>query len=162
MATLYELTGQMLTLQEMMEDPEEDEQMIENTMEGIDYEFEVKSEGYAKVDRNLKALEEGLKAEIERLERRKRTISNNRDRLKRALEKAMRVTGKLKFKTPLFSFSIQKNPPSVNILDEGMVPDQFLIKHEPTVDKKALIAFVKEHGDTDYAELTQTESLRIR
>ncbi len=162
MATLYELTDQMLTLLELMEDPDVDEQVIKDTMESIDYELEEKADGYAKVDRSLKAEEEGLKAEIERLERRKRTISNNRDRLKRALEEAMKVTGKLKFKTPLFSFAIQKNPPSVNVIDESMVPDQFLVHHEPTVDKKALIAFVKEHGNTDYAELTQTESLRIR
>jgi len=42
------------------------------------------------------------------------------------------------------------------------VPGEFLIPQEPKVAIKAMIAFVKEHGNTDFAELTQTESLRIR
>ena len=162
MATLYELTDQMLTLLELMADPDVDEQVIKDTMEAIELELEDKAEGYAKVDRNLKTLEDGLDAEIKRLERKKTTIRNNRERIKRRLEEAMKATGKLNFKTPLFSFSIQKNSPSVKILDEAKVPDEFLVKHEPTVDKKGLIAYIKEHGNVDYAELTQTESLRIR
>jgi hypothetical protein len=40
--------------------------------------------------------------------------------------------------------------------------EEYLIPQEPKVDKKAIIAFVKEHGDTDYAQLIQSESFRIR
>ena len=97
---------------------------------------------------------------MDRLEGRKRAIQNNSDRLKTALEQSMIFLNKRKFKTSLFSFNIQKNTPSVNIT--GAVPEQFLIPQEPKVDKRAIIAYVKEHGNTEYAELTQSESLRIR
>ena len=162
MASLYELTGEMLTLMEMASDPDVDEQTLADTMESVNYEIEDKADGYAKIIQALKAQEEGLKGEIERLQNRKRVIGNNIDRMKRNLEESMRAVGKTKFKTDLFSFGIQKNPASVNILDESKVPKEYLIPQEPKIDKKGLIAFVKEHGNTEYAELTQSESLRIR
>ena len=162
MATLYDVTGDLLVLQDMMGDPDVNEQTLHDTLDAVNLEFSDKANGYAMVDRNLAATEEALKKEIDRLTAKKQAITNNRKRLKGALEEAMKVTGKTKFKTELFSFSIQNNPPSVKVLDESKVPEDFLIRHEPTVDKKALLNHIKAHGDTEYAELTQGESLRIR
>lgn len=160
MASLYELTGQMLFLQSLVEDPDTDPETIADTMESLDFEIEDKADGYAKIIQSLKAQAEGLKGEIERLQARKTSVQNNIQRLKDNLEESMKAIGKTKFKTDLFSIGIQKNPASVEII--GDVPEQYLIPQEPKVDKKAIIAFVKENGDTDYAKLTQGESLRIR
>lgn len=160
MASLYELTGSMAYLHQLLEDPEADEQVIKDTMESINYEIEDKADGYAKIIRMLNAEVEAISTEVDRLEGRKRAIQNNSDRLKQALEQSMIFLNKRKFRTALFSFNIQKNTPSVNIT--GEVPEQFLIPQEPKVDKRAIIAYVKEHGNTEYAELTQSESLRIR
>ena len=160
MASLYELVGDMAYLHQLLEDPETDEQVIRDTMESIDYEIEDKADGYAKIIRMLNAEVEAISAEVDRLEARRKTIKNNSDRLKQALEQSMIFLNKRKFKTALFSFNIQKNTPSVNIT--GEVPEQFLIPQEPKVDKRAIIDYVKEHGNTEYAELTQSESLRIR
>lgn len=158
--TLYELTGQMAALLAMLEDGEADEDVIRDTMEAVGLEFEDKADGYAKMIRAMQGDVEVIKAERERLARREETISNAIKRMKERLEESMRATGKTKFKTPLFGYSIQKNPPTVNIT--GDVPERFYIQQEPKLDKKALIAYVKEHGDQEYAELTQSESLRIR
>lgn len=160
MATLYELTEQMAYLMQLLEDPDAEEQVILDTMEGIDYEIEEKAEGYAKIIRMLSGQVDAITAEVDRLTARKKAISNNVERLKNSLEQSMILLDKKKFKTALFSFNIQKNPVTVNII--GEVPEQYLIPQEPKVDKKAIIAFVKEHGDTEYAQLTQSESLRIR
>ena len=160
MATLYELTEQMAYLMQLLEDPDADEQVVLDTMEGIDFEIEEKAEGYAKILRMLDAQVDAITAEVERLTERKKAISNNMTRLKQSLEDSMIRLDKKKFKTALFSFNIQKNPATVNIV--GEVPEQYLIPQEPKVDKKAIIAFVKEHGDTEYAQLIQSESLRIR
>ncbi len=160
MSSLYDLTGQMLYLKQLMEEPDTEEQVILDTMEGIEWEFEDKADGYAKIIAILKGQADTITSEVDRLNARKRSLLNNVDRLKNALEQSMIVLDKKKFKTALFSFGIQKNPPSVNII--GDVPEEYLIPQEPKVDKKAIIDFVKEHGDTDFAELTQSESLRIR
>ena len=158
--SLYIITGQLAALQEMAYDPDVDEQALNDTMEAIDMEFEDKADGYAMILRKLSGDVEAIKSEIDRLQNRKKTIENNIDRLKKALEQSMIFLDKRKFKTQLFSFGIQKNPPSVDLV--GEVPEEYLIPQEPKVDKKAILAYVKEHGDTEYAHLTQSESLRIR
>lgn len=158
--SLYELTGQALALKQMAFDGEVDEQTFKDTMESLQYEIEDKADAYAKIDKMLDSEIKGLASEISRLTARKKALENNQDRLKRNLECSMIALGKTKFKTLLFSFGIQKNPPSVNVT--GKVPKRFYIAQEPKLDKKALIDYVKEHGNTKYAELTQSESLRIR
>ena len=158
---LYEITGEILELLTMAEDLELDQKMIQDTMEGLDFEFEEKAEAYAKIIKTLEMDITGLDTEIQRMIKRKATIKNNIDRLKRSLEGAMIATGKRKFKTPLFGFGIQKNPPSLNVLDESKIPEEFWIEQQPKLDKKAVLAYVKENK-VDWAELSQTESLRIR
>lgn len=158
---LYEITGEILELLTMAGDLELDQKMIRDTMEGLDFEFEEKAEAYAKVVKTLEMDIAGLDEEIQRMTKRKATIKNNIDRLKRSLEGAMIATGKRKFKTPLFGFGIQKNPPSLNVLDESKIPEEFWIEQQPKLDKKAALAYVKENK-VDWAELSQTESLRIR
>mgnify|MGYP002514674598 CR=1 FL=1 len=149
----------------MMEDPELDPQTLADTMEGIEGELEVKAESYAKVMKNLEADVSAIKAEIDRLSERKKTIENNIKRMKAALQYAMELTGKTKFKTPLFSFGIQKNPAAV-VMDEGYIeniPERFLIPQDPVIDKKAIKEALKAGEDLEgIAHLEQSESLRIR
>ena len=89
-------------------------------------------------------------------------MENNVRRIKESLQTSMIATGKTKFKTQLFSFGIQKNPASVQLKEGVEVPVQFYKQPEPVLDKTALKNYLKENGAQDYAELVQTESLRIR
>lgn len=162
MATLYQLTDDYLTLLEMAEDPDIDEQAFMDTLEGIEGALEIKAEGYAKVIRTLEGDAAACDAESKRLRNKKQTIERNIDRMKKALQFAMESTGKTKFKTPLFSFNIQKNGYSVSILDESKIPDKYLIPQEPQVDKRAIVADLKGGEQYSWAELVQTKSLRIR
>lgn len=161
MATLYELTGQYLELLEIAEE-EGDATVVIDTLEAIEGEIEDKADGYAKVLKELTGKINMLDDEIERLQGMKKVIKNNMDRIKNSLEKSMVVTGKKKFKTALFSFGIQKNPAAVSVLNESAVPEQFWKPQDPVLDKKGLLAYLKENGDTEYAVITQSESLRIR
>lgn len=161
--TLYELTGQFLELVRMAEEKPFDQQIINDTLEGVEMEIEEKAVGYAKVIRSLEGDMDEVDEEIQRLTERRNTIKENIDALKKNLEKAMIATGKTKFKTPLFSFSIQKNAPSLDLVDEAKVPERFWIPQVPRLDRRALLAYAKEHdGQLPYATTKQTESLRIR
>lgn len=161
MGTLYELKSEYIQLREMAGDPDISPEALRDTMDAINGELEDKADGYAKVIRELEAEEAGLDTEIKRLQARKSAVSGNKGRIKDALESAMRETGKLKFKTALFSFGIQKNPPSVAILSEN-IPLDYLVVPEPQPDKKRILAELKAGASFDWAELRQTESLRIR
>ena len=162
MANIYELAADFLKVQELIEEGELDHEMLLNTLECLDYEIEEKAEGYAKIIKNLTAEVNGLKAEEERLSNKRKAIENNIDSLKRNLEEAMILTGKRKFKTDLFSFNIQKNPPSVKILDETKIPEEFRIPQPDKIDNKGILHQLKNGATFDFAEITQGESLRIR
>ena len=165
MSSIYELTAEYLALMEMAEDPDIDEQAFMDTLEGIEGALEDKADNYAKVMRMLDADALAIREEEKRLKKRRETIESSISRMKSALQYAMESTGKVKFKTTLFSFGIRKNPASV-VIDEQYIeniPDRFLIPQEPMVDKRAMKEALKAGENLEgICHLEQTESLQIR
>jgi hypothetical protein len=165
MANLYEITQDYLQILSMMEDPDLDPQTLADTMEAVEGELEIKAENYAKVMKNLEADVAGIKAEIDRLSERKKTIENNIKNMKSALQMAMETTGKTKFKTELFSFGIRKNAPAV-VMDEPYienVPERFLKYSDPTINRSAIKEAIQNGEDLEgLAHLEQSSSLSIR
>ena len=163
--TLYELTNDYAELLLMAEDPDTDPQAFTDTLEGIEGAIEDKADNYARVIRNLEADAAACDAEAKRLRNKKQTIENNIKRMKSALQYAMQVTGKRKFKTPLFSFNIQKNPAAV-VVDEQYIeniPERFLVRKDPEINRKAIKDAIAAGEDLEgLAHLEQTESLRIK
>lgn len=159
--TLYELTDDYLRLLEFAEDPDCDPEVLKDTMDGITGAIEDKADGYAKVIKELDARAEALAKEADRLSSRKKTIEGNIKRMKEHLTLAMVATDKRKFKTNLFSFSVQRNQPSVKFdVPETEIPDDYMrIKKEPdkTSIKKAI-----EAGEVSWAHLEESEGVRIR
>lgn len=154
---LYELTEIYLNLKDM--DIEEGD--LNAALENIDDEIETKADNIAKVLRDFDGDIEALKSEEERLAKKRKAIENRQKQLKEYLQNAMLVLDKRKFKTDLFSFNIQKNAPSLRILDESKIPEDYY-KIEKKLNKNDLKEAVKNGLFEDAAELVQTESLRIR
>ena len=164
MAALYELTNDWLRLMELAEDPEVDLEVLDATLEGLDYEIEAKADGYAKVIQELAAEAEKLKKEIDRMTARKKTIENRIAHLRDNLKHAMELTGKEKFSTLLFGFNIQNNPPSLVIDNPEKIPKKFLIPQPAKPDNAAIKEMLKEKkgNKTPWAHLEVGRSLRIR
>lgn len=156
MSTLYELTGQFNQVAEMLSEDEFNPAVID-TLEAIDMAIEDKADNYARLIKNQESDSKGIAEEIKRLQARKQSIDNSVKNMKLSLQNAMNEIGKTKFKTNLFSFNIQKNPISVNIVDENLIPDEFK-KIKIEFDKTA----IKKFDNVPGVELTQSESLRIR
>lgn len=163
--TLYELTAEYQQLLDLAEDPDIPEEALADSLEALGMDIEDKADGYAKVIAQLNADAAALKAEIDRLMARKRTIERNVDRMKDSLKSAMILTGKTKFKTELFSFNVQKNPVAV-VIDEQYIeniPEEYLIPQDPKVDKQKLKDDLKAGRDLEgIAHLEQTVGVRIR
>ena len=162
MSTLYELAGEFQQLLDMIQNGEYTEEELADTMEGLDGEIEIKADGYAKVIKEIEGNVSTIKAEIDRLSGKKSALDNSIKSLKQSLEMAMRTTGKVKFKTDLFSFNIAKNggKQSLDIHDE--VPSEYCkteIKPDNDLIRKAL-----ENGEQlPFAILQERgESLRIK
>lgn len=163
---LYELTGQFLQLQQMLEDPDAETEVINDTMEAIEGEIEVKADGYAKVIKNMESNLFGVIAEQERLRIRRNLIESNIKRLKQNLQDSMIATGKKKFKTDLFSFAIQKNggkiPVILDVKDTSELPDE-LVRIKEEADLDAIRQLIEKEGICKYAHLGERgESLRIK
>ena len=106
---LYEITGELLALQELLENPLDDEDVLKDTLDAVQGEYEFKLESYCKVIKNLEADIVGIKAEVDRLSGKRKVLENNIDRLKKAMFESMKATNTPKVKGQLFTVAIQKN-----------------------------------------------------
>lgn len=167
MSNLYNLTDDYEKVLQMLYDDEYEENAVIDTLDAIEDAIEDKADGYAMIIRSVEADIAGIKAEIERLQSRKKTLENKIGRMKSNLENSMRMIGKMKFKTALFSFGIQKNGGRrALILDCGVdaLPLE-LQKVTVEANNEALRQLLEqEKADSNqYAHLApQGESLRIR
>ena len=155
---LYELSLAFQDVQNMDLDPE----VMKDTLDSVEDAIENKAENIAKLIRNLESDVSAYREEEERLKTKRQAAENKVKWLKTYLEDNMKLTGKTKFKSGMFNFSIQKNPASVNITDERILPEDYLIQQPPKVDKTLLKEALKNGVEVPGAELKQTEGLRIR
>lgn len=168
---LYELTGDFLSLMNMLYDEDVDEESLLDACESLELQIEDKADGYAKIIKSMDSNIAGIEAEEKRLKARKIALKNRQEWLKGNLEGTMRAIGKIKFKTDLFSFGICKNPASVKIGDEKAFieacersgRDDFLRYKQPEINKTAIKNAILKDGEIiDGAEIVQTERLDIK
>ena len=162
MASIYQLTNDWAEVQNLILEGEIDEETLKNTLECIECEFGDKFDAYAKIMKNVSGDNEAIKVEEKRLAEKRKRNDKFIDYLKNNLYEAMKFTGKEKFKTTLFNFTIQKNPPSLKLVDGAEIPKEYLIEQAPTVDTATIKEEIKAGAKFDFAELIQGESLRIK
>lgn len=139
MSSLYEVTGDLLTIQSMLED-DVDPVALADTLEAVQGEYEIKLESYCKVIKNLEADVVGIKAEVDRLSGKRKVLENNIDRLKKAMFDSMKATETSKIKGQLFTVAIQKNGGKIPVIvspdaDTSKLPDQLVvITEKPNIE----------------------------
>lgn len=157
---IYEISAEYMRLQTALENGED----VAEALDEIKDALEVKADNYARIIRNLEAENEARRKEIQRQRDRVASNENSIEWLKNNLAAFMRLEGKLKFKTELFSFGISKNggkaPLVLDVAPEEL-PEVLLKPREP--DKEAIRKYIEETGDLTYAHLEERgEGLRIR
>lgn len=168
MASLYEITGDMLQLQSMLED-EIDQDVLKDTLEAVQGEYEIKLEQCCKVIKNLEADIGALKDEANRLLSRSKTLENNVDSLKKAMFESMKATNTPKVKGQVFTVSIQRNGGAIPIIydknDKNItsnLPDQ-LVNIVETPNLKAIRELLEAGKFVEGFTLGERgESLRIK
>lgn len=158
---LVDLVGQWQQVAEMLMDPEMDEQVIADTLEGIEGEIEVKANGYGNVIRSLEyekvalaARKEYVKGILEEITGMDKHLDNKIKWLKENLKEAMIATGKDEegIKTDRFKFSVRKAGGQQKLEKvKDKVPDNFkkIILED---DDELIREYLKDHT-CDWAKL---------
>ena len=164
MSSLYEVTGNILALQEMLESPIDDEDILRDTLEAVQGEYEAKIEAYCKVIRNIEADIQAIETEVTRLSEKKKVLKNNIDRLKKAMFESMKATNTNKVKGQIFTVAIQRNGgklPVIVDVETAYLPKE-LVKVVESPDLEAIAKLI-DSGNTQYAHYGERgESLRIK
>lgn len=166
MANLYELTGDVLKLQQLLETGEVvDTELLADVLADTTADYDDKIESYAKVIKNLSADVDALKTEADRITARRKALENNIAALKSRMFDSMKATGKTKIKGTLFTVSIQANggkiPVIVDVTTDKLPDDLVRIEEKPDLD--AIAAYITEHPDCGYGHFGERgESLRIK
>lgn len=131
MATLYEIVATDKEFKDFlatMEDTELDAQAVQDTLDSIKAELEVKAEGYICVLRQMEANQKAYKAEADFFSAKAKTLDNNIKRLKDTLCKALIDTGhddKAGLTAGKFTLKVAGNGGKQPVTITGEVPDSF-------------------------------------
>ena len=147
MAKLYELTEAYADLAARLEDCETDYER-ENILVAIDQigaDVADKGEAYARMMKNAQADADSLEKEIKRLQGRKKAAENLVERLKNNMLFAL--AGATELHTSIGRWKVQLNNPSVQIIDETKVPEEFFVEQPKKLMNSLILAHWKETGE---------------
>jgi len=150
---LYEITGLMSQLNDMMEAEDADNQSIIDTLDSLEILLEDKLEGIAKYYKNLMAEAKMFDEEAKRLAQRAKALENRAESLKNYAQNCMEQAKIEKVKAGLFNIRLQANPASVEVIDEAKVADKYKIPQPDKMDKKAMLEDMKNGIKVEGAKL---------
>lgn len=165
MATLYQLTDEYRNLvdnYDMAETDDEREEIIAALIK-ISGDIRVKSDGNARVMRNVSAEAKAFREESDRLAKCAKVREYLVERLKQAQLNAMLTTGLTKIETSIGTWRTQLNTMSCWVSNPDKVPQRFHVPQPDKIDKQAMIKEHKATGELfDGAEFKQEIGIRFR
>lgn len=152
MTKLHELTEELRHFQAMMDESDDiDEESFGAALEALNIEAESKATNLALWVLNLNADAAALKAEEERLAKRRKSLENQVKRIKDYLAYSLDKS----IKGPLVSISKRKGMVSVTISDEAALPSAYRVPQPDKIDKTSIKADLKAGNDVPGAALIE-------
>jgi hypothetical protein len=166
MTHLYELSEQYRNLIANTDTEDLTEQSVKNKLQGITEQLNNKAENIGKLVMEINAESEVIQKEIERLANRKRVAENKAEWLKSYVLTEMLSSGIEKIEGQVLTLSLRKSPPSVTVLDQTLIPEQYfrIIPENKEVNKKAILENFKTTGEilNGTSIVTDKKTLMIR
>lgn len=163
---LYELSNELACINdEIINAQGEITEELEARLDTLNLALDKKAEGIGRWMLNLTGRQESLNKEIDRLTARKKAAKNLQGRLKEYIKDCMNLVGKIKLEFSALTLRVQKNPASVEIVDEKAIPAKYLtiIPEQKIVDKKAVLDDLKKGVRVEGAVLVNDKThLRLR
>ena len=165
MTTLRDLTTERLALQHKLESSGINDEAINDTLEGDSVAIAAKIEDYCYVIANMEAPISIINDEIERLTARRESYEKRVISIKNWLFVNMVACNYTKIVCPMFTASIQNNPPSVVVYDLAAIPSEFMRAKPapaPEPDKNAIKEALKAGIAVEGAHLESSQKLVIK
>lgn len=102
-----------------------------------------------------------LREKEKQLADRRRRLERFSEALRSSVHQQMLDWGIKKVEGQEFSFTVKKNPPRVEILDQEKIPSEF-ISYTPTIDKAAIRGALEDGKEVPGAEFVQSTRLDVR
>lgn len=162
---LYQLTDAYAELAALLDECESEEEAAQlwAQMDEVGASIAEKADNYARYLRNKQAEVDGLEKEIARLQKRKRSAENRIDQLREHMRFAMGVAGATEIRTAIGKWTVRKNAPRVEVLNESEVAPEFFEPQPPKLMKSRLQQHWKDTGEIpDGCDVVQRESVQFR
>jgi hypothetical protein len=162
---LYEIANQFKSLALLADTDDLPEEVLRDTLEGLEGTLELKATNIAMfilgLEAEAKMIDEAAEAMKARAERRRRRAEGIRNYVLFQLGQA----GITKVNCPEFTISVRKNPDAVQIDDPERVPAEYMVQPPappPRIDKNAIKADLKAGKSVAGCWLRSGERLEIK
>lgn len=165
MTNLYELHESLNALQHMLEDAEGSEkEAIETTILGMAGEVGDVVDQSVKMVKNIEGDIAAIDAEVARLNTRKNQRKSQIESVRASIKSIMESAGQKRVKTPLFNVTLAEGRHSVQVVDESLIPDDYVnVKTVIQPDKKVIGEMFKSGETVPGCEYVRGESsVRIK
>lgn len=162
---LYQIADNYLADIRKLDEADLDEQTFLDTLESLGGDLEAKATATAMYAKNLEAAADAIKQAEKVMAERRKAKESKAAKVKEYLLENMLKTGITKIECPHFVLSVRKNPPSVDVLMQDQIPDEYFDIPDPlppTLNKKRLADDLKAGVLIEGARLTQGNSLQIK
>lgn len=162
---LYQIADNYLADIRDLDDEDLDEQSFLDKLKSLGGDLDAKATATAMYVKNLEAAADAIKQAEKAMAERRKTKESKASKVKEYLLENMLRTGITKIECPHFVLSVRKNPPSVDVLMQDQIPDEYFDIPDPlppTLNKKRLADDLKAGVVIEGARLTQGNSLQIK
>jgi hypothetical protein len=161
---LYELTAQFKSLELLADAEDLPPDVIRDTLEGLEGDFDAKVVAVAKVILSLQHDAEGIEELAKRQAARAKRLADRAESLKAYLLANMQAIERKKIQSEFFDIRVQNNAPSVMVGDEKLIPEEYMRTPPPppkVPDKTAIAEAHKAGLEVPGTHPLQGQHLRI-
>ena len=163
--TLYNLASEYRAQLETLADLDLPEEVVQDTLESLGGELEIKTQSVIGFTRHLEKLAESIKSAEAEMAQRRKIIEARVERMKHYVLDAMLNNNIQKIECPYFVVGVAKNPPSVDVFDEATIPQDYFVEQPappPRLDKKLVMKAMKDGFEVPGCRLNQSVRLSIK
>lgn len=163
--SLYQLSQEYRAEADKLADLDLPPEVIEDTLESLSGDLEVKATNTIMVVRNLEAMAGAIKAAEAQMAERRKSIESRAASIRDHVLANMLIAGIEKIECPYFKLSVRENPPAVDVFQPELVPTEYMRQPEPpppAIDKKAILAAIKEGVDVPGCTVTRGKRLDVK